>query len=358
MSGEKKSGVNIALIKKIIVFADLFAFLVAVVMISSWYAKPPAIKTMAEPEVFSFAKENRRVYAGDSIETELLSAEGGIVVLTSADESIAEVRSDGTVKGISAGSTTISAVITYQDVSATDTAVMNIEVVRKEVPSDSDLPYWYDEEIFLLNIDNPAGEDYVPELVNVRKSVPSAHADTRLTPECEAALAAMYEEYLEQDLGSLRLISTYRSYKKQDELLKKAIKKRMSEYGMTEEQARENALKTRNLPGHSEHQSGLAIDFSTDYTTQNSFHKSAQGKWITENAHRYGFILRYPADKVELTKINYEPWHFRYIEAEHSLDHAKYIYEHGLCLEEYIDLQEQARLAAEEYARNNPLETE
>ncbi len=356
MSSENNGRVNVVLIKKIMIFADLFALLVAAVMISSWYAKPPALKTMAEPEEFSFAKENRRVYAGDSISTELYNAEKGIVVLTSEDESIAEVRSDGTVKGISAGSTTISAVITYPDISATDTAVMNVEVVRKEIPSDSDLPYWYDEEIFLLNIDNPAGENYVPELVDVRKSVPSAHKETKLTPECEEALAALYEDYLKQDLGSLRLISTYRSYKKQDELLKKAIKKRMSEYGMTEEQARENALKTRNLPGHSEHQSGLAIDFSTDYTTQNSFHKSKQGKWLTANAHRYGFILRYPADKVELTKINYEPWHFRFIEAEHSLDHAKYIYEHGLCLEEYIGLQEQARLAAEENARNNPLE--
>ena len=358
MTAKKSNGWDFARVKKIVIFADLFAFLVAVVMISSWYADPPAMTTMAEPEVFSFAKEERLVYEGDVLTTELLCAENGEVSYESADESIALVYPDGTVKGVSVGKTTVTAVISYTDISQTDAAVMTVEVFRKEVPSDSDLPYWYEDEIFIINNDNPVSKDYVPELVDVRKSIPSAHKETKLTADCEAALAEMYADYLEENSGTLRLISTYRSYAKQEKLVNEAIKEKMKTYGMTEEEARESALKTRQLPGHSEHHSGLAIDFSTTYTTQHDFHTTEQGKWLTENAHKYGFILRYPEDKADITQINYEPWHFRYIETEHSVEHATYIYEHGICLEEYVELQAQARAAAEEYALTHPLETE
>lgn len=358
MGKEKKTAARTEAYKRDLMIVALFVVFIAAIIISVTCSEPASMATMAEQEQFCFAKTERRVYEGESIETELLNGENGTITLTADDESIAIVLNDGTVHGVGVGKTTIKASIAYTDTSETDTAVMTVEVLRKEVPSDSDLPYWYEDEIFLLNGDNPVGKDYIPELVNVRKSIPSAHKETKLTPDCEAALAQMYEDYLEQNLGTLRLISTYRSYEKQETLLNNAIKQRMSDYGMTKEEARAHALKTRMLPGHSEHQSGLAIDFSTDYTTQNNFHKSKQGKWLTENAHKYGFILRYPSDKVDITGINYEPWHFRFIETEHAVYHATYIYEHGLCLEEYIELQKQAKAAAEEYARNNPAEEE
>ncbi len=357
MAEKKSADANVELIKKIIIFADLFAFLVAVVMITSWHAQPKSESAMAEQKLPCFAIETRLVYEGDSITTELLNINDGFLSFSSADETVAAVLPDGTVMGISAGKTTITAEIGYSDVTATDIAVMSVEVFRKETPSDSDLPYWYEDEIFLINSKNPVGSDYEPELKNVRSSIPSAHKETKLTPACEAALAEMYSDFKSECGGELRLISTYRSYKKQESLVNNAIRQRMKDYGMTEEEARESVLKTRMRPGESEHHSGLAIDFSTKYTTQNNFHTTKQGKWLTENAHKYGFVLRYPKDKVDITKINYEPWHFRFIETEHSVEHATYIYEHNICLEEYIELQEQAKAAAEEYARNHPLET-
>lgn len=94
------------------------------------------------------------------------------------------------------------------------------------------------------------------------------------------------------------------------------------------------------IPGHSEHQSGLAADIiTTEYqadihTLDERFAQTDAYKWLMENCADYGFILRYPQDKVATTKINYEPWHYRFV----GVEHAKYIMQNGLCLEEYLEL--------------------
>ncbi|MEG0571247.1 MAG: M15 family metallopeptidase [Oscillospiraceae bacterium] len=106
---------------------------------------------------------------------------------------------------------------------------------------------------------------------------------------------------------------------------------------------KENAIKLTEQyyahPGQSEHHTGLAMDIiSVEYQNQirtldERFAKTPAYTWLIENCTEFGFILRYPKDKVDITKINYEPWHFRYVGAEH----AKYIKEHNLTLEEYLN---------------------
>ncbi len=88
------------------------------------------------------------------------------------------------------------------------------------------------------------------------------------------------------------------------------------------------------IPGTSEHQTGLAIDFITpEYTSLDSgFENTAAYRWLRDNSYKYGFILRYPPSKSEQTGINYEPWHFRFI----GFEKAESIYNSGLCLEEYM----------------------
>lgn len=86
------------------------------------------------------------------------------------------------------------------------------------------------------------------------------------------------------------------------------------------------------LPGHSEHESGYAVDLSTSTTW--SYDGSGDYSWINEHCWEYGFILRYPEDKTDITKIQYEAWHYRYV----GVPHAYYIKENGICFEEYIDL--------------------
>ena len=85
-------------------------------------------------------------------------------------------------------------------------------------------------------------------------------------------------------------------------------------------------------PGFSEHETGYAFDFSE--TVNNDYDGTGDFAWINENCYKYGFILRYPENKVNITKIKYEPWHFRYV----GVPHAYYMTKNDLCLEEYIDL--------------------
>ena len=98
----------------------------------------------------------------------------------------------------------------------------------------------------------------------------------------------------------------------------------------------EEANKTSARPGESEHQTGLAADLSTseiDYRNSSDFADTEAGRWVAEHAHEFGFILRYPQDKTEITGYSYEPWHIRYV----GLTAAEDIYENGLALEEYLE---------------------
>ncbi len=88
------------------------------------------------------------------------------------------------------------------------------------------------------------------------------------------------------------------------------------------------------LPGHSEHHTGLAFDFSRynggKYMTYDG---EGEYKWLSDNSYKYGYILRYPENKTDITQISYESWHYRYV----GVEHATYMKQNDLCLEEYID---------------------
>lgn len=97
----------------------------------------------------------------------------------------------------------------------------------------------------------------------------------------------------------------------------------------------ERATKFSAKPGYSEHESGLAFDIcdkDQKHRLKESFKDTSEGIWLKENAHRFGFILRYPKDKTHITKYIYEPWHFRYV----GIDHANNIYIRDITLEEYL----------------------
>lgn len=121
----------------------------------------------------------------------------------------------------------------------------------------------------------------------------------------------------------------------------------LDSYRSYEDQERVYASKGSDiatLPGHSEHHTGLAFDLQKFINSQVlSFDGEGDYKWIHDNAHRYGYILRYPHDKTEITGISYEPWHLRYV----GKAHAYYMYMNNLCLEEYIGLLKKYTLDGE-----------
>lgn len=156
--------------------------------------------------------------------------------------------------------------------------------------------------------------------------------DSRIAGKVRELIAAAKE-----DGYSLAIVSGYRTMDRSRMLYANKI----AEYrnmGYDEATARVEAAKWVAPPGTSEHHSGLAMDIvSGNYYTKYSdlveeFENEPEAVWLRENCARFGFILRFPKDKTDITKINYEPWHFRYVGEEH----ARIIMEQGLCLEEYL----------------------
>ena len=156
--------------------------------------------------------------------------------------------------------------------------------------------------------------------------------DSRIAGKVRELIAAAKE-----DGYSLAIVSGYRTMDRSRMLYANKI----AEYktmGYDEATAKVEAAKWVAPPGTSEHHSGLAMDIvSGDYYTKYSdlveaFENEPEAVWLRENCARFGFILRFPKDKTEITGINYEPWHFRFVGEEH----ARTIMDQGLCLEEYL----------------------
>ncbi len=156
-------------------------------------------------------------------------------------------------------------------------------------------------------------------IVNKTYGIPANYGPGDLTPECRAAFVRLQAAAAEEGL-SIYLLSGYRSYETQTSLYNR--------YCARDGQAAADTYSAR--PGHSEHQTGLAIDVNS---LSHTFADTKEGKWLAQNAHLYGFIIRYTKDKQSVTGYAYEPWHIRYIGPL-----AQAVYESGLCLEEYFGI--------------------
>lgn len=143
--------------------------------------------------------------------------------------------------------------------------------------------------------------------------------------EAANSLADMFNA-AKKDGVILFAVSGYRSYDRQTVLYDAEIEK------VGQKKAEEAVA----YPGNSEHQTGLAMDISAksvDFLLTEDFEATKEGKWLKDNAHLYGYILRYPKGKEDITKYKFEPWHFRYVGEKSAND----IYENGWTLEEYFD---------------------
>ena len=152
-------------------------------------------------------------------------------------------------------------------------------------------------DILLVNETHRLDADYVPdELVNLyqqRHSFRLASSEIYLTRETYEAMEQMFHAAEEADMNGYIVTSGYRSYQRQQEVYAE------SEAGKAQQ------------PGASEHQTGLAFDVTVE--TADGFENTPQYAWLSQHAHEYGFIQRYPANKSDVTGISYEPWHYRYV---------------------------------------------
>lgn len=161
-----------------------------------------------------------------------------------------------------------------------------------------------------------------PDVTPTRESVSE---NIYMRPEAASALEALFEGAAEAGL-TLYATSGYRSYSTQ----KAIFDRKAAERG--EQAANRSVAK----PGYSEHQTGLAMDIEGETTLgtglTEAFGESPEGIWVAEHCHEYGFIIRYPRDKTNITGYIYEPWHIRYVGVEAATE----IIELGVTFEEYI----------------------
>ena len=185
-----------------------------------------------------------------------------------------------------------------------------------------DLTDW---QLTLVNPWHPLPEGCQPQLATVENGY---QVDRR----CAAALADMLAACRAEGLQPV-LCSAYRTWDKQASLYENLVAKRQTQ-GLSLAQARASAATEVAVPGTSEHQLGLAVDI-VDAGYQVLDHAQEDTpvqQWLLAHCWEYGFILRYPSDKGEVTGIIYEPWHYRYV----GRDHAQAMKRTGQCLEEYL----------------------
>lgn len=190
------------------------------------------------------------------------------------------------------------------------------------ITSEENLKKLNDWKLMLVNYENTMPEDYIPPLSNIED-------DRQFDSRAVDSLIQMMLDMNSEGINHIWAQSTYRDPDKQGHLIEESIQEYLEE-GKTQEEAEALTLRSIGEPYKSEHNIGLAVDFND---VNYAFESEPAFSWLIENAEKYGFILRYPADKEDITKIKYEPWHWRYVGPEY----AKEINNLGMCLEEYIE---------------------
>lgn len=198
-------------------------------------------------------------------------------------------------------------------------------VGRSEPPMSENKSLSNNWQLILLNNEHPLPAGYTVQLKNIN----STHqVDERIADIAIAMIEDAKDEGIE-----LLVCSSYRSVSRQQELLDEEIDMHITA-GKSNDEALTEATQGLAMPGHSEHNSGLALDIVTPgyQSLDQGFEETDAFYWLSKNAYKYGFILRYPKGKTGITKIKYEPWHYRFVGQEH----ATIIKEKNLSLEEYL----------------------
>lgn len=195
-----------------------------------------------------------------------------------------------------------------------------------ELPEPVREPDW---RLTLVNEANPLPEDYEPDTAEADNGY---LFDIRAVEPLRALLQAGREAGLD-----LVVTSGWRSWAYQEQLFEDKVARVMSETGLARAAAEALAADEVARPGTSEHQLGLAVDLvDASYQVLDEAQASTPAQqWLMAHCWEYGFILRYPAEKQDITGIIYEPWHYRYV----GRDHAQAIRQSGQCLEEFLQAE-------------------
>lgn len=188
--------------------------------------------------------------------------------------------------------------------------------------------------LLIVDDDSPIPEDYKFDTISVNGN----HA---VSSYCYDDLMDMIEDCKARGLSPV-ICSSYRTLEKQQSLFESEVQSYMQQ-GHSRETAEKIAATSVAIPDTSEHQLGLAVDIVdiNNQRLETEQEDTDVQKWLMANSWKYGFILRYPKDKTDITGTIYEPWHYRYVGKESAV----YMHNHNLCLEEFIDFVKAERKA-------------
>lgn len=249
---------------------------------------------------FEFAVDEITIEVEEEYKAHLINETGDVSVTWESSNTSVAVVDNGRIIGVGEGSCDITAQIESLGLSAR--MRVYVEKGGPEIVERDGITYV--DGILIANKSYSLPSDYAPDFL----------------PETQAAFDEMEADASVLGL-ELYISSGFRSYEYQSQIY--------NNYVARDGQAEADTYSAR--PGHSEHQTGLALDLNT---IDISFENTAEYEWLRENAHKYGFIIRYPEGKEHITGYQYEPWHLRYLGKEIAED----VYESGLCLEEYLGI--------------------
>lgn len=213
----------------------------------------------------------------------------------------------------------------------------------------TDKPPVTDPLLLLVNKQNALEQSFVPEeLVILDESYTTGGKEIKLNKTVAEAVLRMLDAMANDGIENATVTSGYRTYEYQQKLFNKYIDEEKARHpDMSDDEIRDLVLTYSAAPGTSEHQSGLCVDLFTDEmeglwnygseTPKNPYDKGFAETdafvWLQQHAHEYGFIMRFPENKTDITGYSYESWHYRYV----GVEHATKIHEQGITLEEYLD---------------------
>lgn len=243
-----------------------------------------------------------------------------IVDIYGADEILK--YTEGNTKQNETDHTESDAILTHDTLQSENTNEIVTDEPKTEIVFDKN-----DWRLLLINKQNSVPDDYEPILGSIKTMKGMMKCDERIIDELLQMLADA-----KKDGVTLQICSPYRDFAYQTRLFNRKINRYMG-MGMSYMEAYQLTSQAVTVPGASEHQIGLALDIvASNYVTlDDGFGETKAGKWLAANSSKYGFILRYPKGKEDITGIGYEPWHFRYV----GVDAATIIMGEGITLEEF-----------------------
>ncbi|MDE6659535.1 MAG: M15 family metallopeptidase [Eubacterium sp.] len=218
----------------------------------------------------------------------------------------------------------IIAVVSKNHTKESESSASLVSSTEISSTANSQISLQSDRTDILVNANNPIPDDWKVDLVEL-------HNGHQIDRRAYESLQKMMDDARANGWNPL-ICSSYRTTSYQQKLFDNRVE-RMKNQGMSEKEAVQDTEKWIAIPGTSEHETGLAVDIVTieNQNLDKSQLESDCQKWLMEHCYDYGFILRYPEDKAELTGIDFEPWHYRYV----GYDIAQYIKNNNICLEEY-----------------------